>query len=76
MDIERFKQLRDLIGYDNERMAKMFNIEVTEVEAFCAGSKPVPDKLANELELFVDWASEVGDTTVKRELAKKHWGNP
>jgi plasmid maintenance system antidote protein VapI len=76
MDMERFKQLRDLIGYDNERMAKMFNIEVTEVDAFCTGNKPVPDKLANELELFVDWASEVGDTTVKRELAKKHWGAP
>jgi hypothetical protein len=44
------------------------------VDAFCTGNKPVPDKLANELELFVDWASEVGDTTVKRELAKKHWG--
>lgn len=75
MDIERFKQLQDLIGYDNERMAKMLNIEVSEVEAFCSGRKPVPDKLANELELFVDWASEVGDTTVKRELAKKHFGD-
>lgn len=75
MDMERFKQLRDLIGYDNERIATMFNIEVTEVEDFCFGRKPIPDKLAIELELFVDWASEVGDTAVKRELAKKHWGN-
>lgn len=75
MDSERFKHLQALVGYDNERTAKMFNIDVTEVEAFCSGRKPVPDKLADELELFVDWASEVGDTAVKRELAKKHFGD-
>jgi len=74
MDSERFVHLRDLIGYDNLRMASMFNIEVAEVEDFCCGRVPVPDILANELELFADWCCEVSHTETKRELAKKHLG--
>ncbi len=74
MNSERFKHLRDLIGYDNTRLAKMLDIDLSDVEDFCAGTKPVPETVANQLELFVDWASEVGDTAVKKDLAKKHLG--
>jgi hypothetical protein len=71
MDSKRFMHLRDLVGYDNLRIAKMFNIDVTEVEAFCLGTKPIPDKLANDLELFADWSSVASHTETKRELSKK-----
>ncbi len=74
MTDERFKHLRDYIGYDNPRLAKMLNISVAEVEDFCSGKNPIPDTIAQELEAFADWSSEVGDTTVKRALAKKHLG--
>ncbi|APG28658.1 hypothetical protein A7E78_12940 [Syntrophotalea acetylenivorans] len=74
MNSERFKHLRDYVGYDNERLAKMLNIDVAEVEEYCSGGKPIPDRMANELEAFADWSSEVGDTTVKRELAMKYLG--
>ena len=74
MDSERFKHLRDLIGYGNERLAKMLDIDLKEVEDYCAGRKPVLETVANQLELFVDWASEVGDTAVKKDLARKHLG--
>jgi plasmid maintenance system antidote protein VapI len=74
LDSERFKHLRDYIGYDNARLAKMLNISVAEVEEFCSGRKPIPATMAKELEAFADWSSEVGDTTVKRDLAKKHLG--
>ncbi len=72
---ERFRHLQDLIGYDNECMARMLNIDMADVEDYSSGRKPVPEKLANELECFADWASEVGDTAVKRDLARKHLGN-
>ncbi len=72
MNSDRFKQLRDLLGYDNNRLARMFNISATEVEEFCSGRKQVPESLAQQLEIFADWLSEVGDTQVKKELAKKH----
>jgi hypothetical protein len=75
MDSERFRHLQDLIGYDNERMARMLNIDLADVEDFSAGRKPVPEKLASELEFFADWAAEVGDTAVKRDLARKHLGD-
>ncbi|OEU73993.1 MAG: hypothetical protein BA869_00600 [Desulfuromonadales bacterium C00003107] len=74
MNNERFKHLRDYIGYDNLQLAKMLNIDVAEAEEFCSGRKPIPDTMADELEAFADWSSEVGDTTVKRDLAKKHLG--
>jgi plasmid maintenance system antidote protein VapI len=74
MTSERFKHLRDYIGYDNLQLAKMLNIDVAEIEAFCFGRKPIPDTMADELEAFADWSSEVGDTTVKRDLAKEHLG--
>ncbi|OPL14070.1 MAG: hypothetical protein AVO34_06120 [Firmicutes bacterium ML8_F2] len=74
MNSERFIHLRAYIGYDNERLAKMLNIEVADVEAYCSGGKPIPETVANKLEAFADWSSEVGDTTVKKELAKKHLG--
>jgi hypothetical protein len=74
MDSERFMHLRDLIGYDNLRLASMFNIDVTEVEDFCCGRMAVPDKLANDLELFADWCCEVSHTETKRELAKIYLG--
>lgn len=74
MNSERFKHLQELIGYDNEHMAKMLNIPVSEVEAYRTGSKLVPEKQAHDLELFADWSMEVGDTAVKKELAKKHLG--
>ena len=76
MDSKRFIHLRDLIGYDNFRISKMFNIDVAEVDAFSLGTKPVPDKLANDLELFADWSCEVSHTETKRELAKKHLSQP
>jgi plasmid maintenance system antidote protein VapI len=72
MDSERFIHLRDFIGYDNERLAKMLLIEVSEVKDFCLGEKPIPATVAHQLELFADWSSEVGDTTVKKDLARKH----
>jgi hypothetical protein len=72
MDSERFIHLRDMVSYDNLRIAKMFNIDVADVEAFCIGTKPVPDKMAYDLELFVDWSCEVSHTETKRELAKKY----
>jgi plasmid maintenance system antidote protein VapI len=71
---ERFKQLRDYVGYDNLQLARMLNIDVNEVEELCSGRKPIPDTMAKELEAFADWSSEVGDTTVKRDLAEKHLG--
>ncbi len=74
MTSERFKHLRDYVGYDNLQLAKMLNIDVAEVEEFCTGRKPIPATMASELEAFADWSSEVGDTTVKRELAQKHLG--
>lgn len=74
MTSERFKQLRDYVDYDNLQLAKMLNIDVAEVEELCSGRKPVPETMANELEAFADWSSEVGDTTVKRALAKEHLG--
>jgi hypothetical protein len=76
MDSQRFMDLRDLVGYDNLRISKMFNIDVVEVEAFCLGTKPVPDNLANDLELFADWSCELSHTYTKRELAKKYLGQP
>ncbi|MDD3293631.1 MAG: hypothetical protein PHG20_02980 [Geobacteraceae bacterium] len=72
MDSKRFIHLRELLGYDNLRMSKMLNIEIEEVEAFCLGTKQIPDKLAKELEDFVDWSFELSHTETKRELAKKH----
>lgn len=75
MGSERFMHLRDVIGYGDLRMARMLNIDVAEVEAFCLGSKAVPDKLANDLELFADWCCEVSHTETKRELSKIHLGD-
>lgn len=72
MDTTRFMHLRDLVGYDNLRISRMFNIDVAEVEAFCFGTKPVPDKIAQDLELFADWSCEVAHTETKRELAQKY----
>jgi len=72
MDSERFKHLRDLVGYDNVRLSQMLNIDASDVTDFCLGKKPVPDKVAKELELFADWSNEVGDTTTKKQLAKEH----
>lgn len=76
MDGKRFIHLCDLVGYDNLRIAKMFDIDVAEVEAFCTGSKPVPDILANDLELFADWSCELSHTYTKKELAKKYLSQP
>jgi hypothetical protein len=76
MDSKRFIHLRDLVGYDNLRISKMFNIDMADVEAFCLGIKPVPDKLAKELEEFADWSCELSHTYTKRELAKKHLSQP
>jgi hypothetical protein len=56
------------------RLVLIRSIDVAEVEEFCSGRKPIPDTMANELEAFADRSSEVGDTTVKRDLAKKHLG--
>jgi hypothetical protein len=76
MDCKRFIHLRDLIGYDKLRMSKMLNIDIAEVESFCLGTKPIPDKAAKELEDFVDWSLELSDTHTKRELAKIHLNKP
>ena len=76
MDSKRFTHLRDLVGYDNHGISRMLNIDIEEVEAFCLGTKPVPEKLANELEAFVDWSCEVSHTETKRELAKKYLNQP
>jgi hypothetical protein len=54
----------------------MLNIDIAEVESFCLGTKPIPDKAAKELEDFVDWSLELSDTHTKRELAKKHLNKP
>ena len=72
MDSKRFIHLRELLGYDNLHMSKMLNIDIEEVEAFCLGTKQIPEKLAKELEDFVDWSFELSHTETKRELAKKH----
>jgi len=72
MNSKRLIQLRDLVGYDDERLSRMLGIPVSEVVDFGLGRKPVPESIASQLEQFVDWASEVGDTTVKKELAQKH----
>ncbi len=72
MDSKRFMHLRELLGYDNLRMSKMLNIDIKEVEAFCLGTEPIPEKLAKELEDFVDWSFELSHTETKRELAKKY----
>lgn len=64
--------LLNTLGYDNLRMSKMLNMEPSDVEAFCLGTKPIPDKLAKELEDFVDWSFEVSHTETKRELANKY----
>jgi hypothetical protein len=76
MDSSRFMQLRDLIGYDNLRLAKMFNIEVAEVEAYCRETKTIPDKIANDFEAFADWSCELSHTETKRELAIKYLNKP
>jgi hypothetical protein len=76
MNGKRFVHLRELVGYDNLRMSKMLNIDVAEVEAFCLGTKPIPDKVAQELEDFADWSCELSHTETKRELAKKYLGQP
>jgi len=76
MDSKRLIQLRELIGYDNPRIAKMFNIDVAEVDAYCLGTKDVPDKIARDLEAFADWSCEVSHTETKRELAKIHLNKP
>ena len=72
MDSKRFIHLRELLGYDNLRMSKMLNSNIEEVEAFCLGTKQIPEKLAKELEDFVDWSFELSHTETKRELAKKY----
>ncbi|MEZ4599804.1 MAG: hypothetical protein R2940_08445 [Syntrophotaleaceae bacterium] len=72
MDSARFKHLQHLIGYDNEQMARMLRVDPDVVTDFRSGVRTLPDGLAAELELFVDWASEVGDTAVKKDLARKH----
>ncbi|MRR53388.1 MAG: hypothetical protein EG822_02610 [Deltaproteobacteria bacterium] len=76
MDSKRLIKLRELIGYDNPGIAKMFNIDVTEVDAYCLGTKDVPDKIALDLEAFADWSCEVSHTETKRELAKIHLNKP
>lgn len=70
MDSSRFIHLRELIGYDDLRMSKMLSIDIAEVKAFCLGTKPIPEKLAKELEDFVDWSFELSHTETKRDLAK------
>jgi hypothetical protein len=57
-------------------MSKMLNIDIVEVEAFCLGTKPIPEKLAKELEDFVDWSFELSHTETKRELAQKYLNKP
>lgn len=70
MDSQRFLHLRDFIRYDNPRLAAMLRVDITDVEAFCRGTKDIPDTLAKELEDFADWSSELSHTTTKRELAQ------
>lgn len=72
MDSERFMHLRELLGYDNLSMSKMLNIDIEDVESFCLGAKPILEKMAKELEEFVDWSFELSHTETKRELAKKY----
>jgi hypothetical protein len=72
VDSKRFIHLRDLVGYDNIRISKMFNIDVAEIEAFCLGTKQVPDRLAKDLEEFADWSCELSHTYTKRDLAIKY----
>ncbi len=72
MDSKRFIHLQEQLGYDNVRMSKMLNIDIEEVEAFCLGTKQIPEKLAKELEDFVDWSFELSHTETKRELAKEY----
>ena len=72
MDSKRFIHLRELLCYDNLRVSKMLNSEIEDVEAFCLGTKQIPEKLAKELEDFVDWSFELSHTETKRELAKKY----
>jgi hypothetical protein len=72
MDSKRFVYLRELIGYDNLRMSKMLHIDLSDVQAFCLGTKPIPDNMAKGLEEFVDWSFELSHTETKRELAKKY----
>jgi hypothetical protein len=74
MNNERFVHLRNLVGYDNPRLARSLNVDLAEVEGYCSGVLPIPERIADHLELFVDWASEVGDIRIKKELAKKHLG--
>jgi len=62
MDSKRFMHLRELLGYNNERMSKMLNIDIEEVEAFFLGTKQIPEKLAKELEDFVNWSFELSHT--------------
>lgn len=72
MDDRRFVHLSDLIGYDNQRLARMFNMEVSEVEVFCQGTKPIPEKIAADLKGFADCSCVASHTEVKKELAGKH----
>lgn len=76
MDSVRFMHLRDLIGYDNQRIAGMLNIDLAEVEGYCSRRIAVPDKHADDLELFADWCCEVSHTETKRELAKIYLNRP
>jgi len=76
MDSERFIHLRDFVGYDNLRISKMLNIDIAEVEAFCLGTIPIPDKVAHDLEQFADWSSELSHTSVKKELARHYLNRP
>jgi plasmid maintenance system antidote protein VapI len=76
MDSKRFIHLQEQLGYDNARMSKMLNIDIEEVEAFCLGTKQIPEKLAKELEDFVDWSFELSHTETKRELAKEYLNKP
>lgn len=76
MDSKRFIHLREQLGYDNLRMSKMLRIDIADVEAFCVGTKSIPENLAKELEDFVDWSFELSHTETKRELAKKYLNKP
>jgi hypothetical protein len=49
MNSERFRHVLDCLGYDNERLAKVLNIDLRDVEDFCLGRKPVPDKVTDNL---------------------------
>jgi hypothetical protein len=70
MDSKRFIHLRELLGYDNLRMSTMLDIDIEEVEVFCLATKKIPEKLAKELEDFVDWSFELSHTETKKDLAK------